>query len=517
MKRILTAALVLLIGWMTGSDALRAQQGMQAQFSYSSFYEPDSKTPYVETYLSFDAWTMAFKEMSVGEYRATLEVEITVMQSDSVCYHKQYDLNSPVVGNLNSLNFNFLDVQRFALRNGLYNLRIDLRDKNREGSSAMVTEKLIINYDDVHPTLSSLQPMASAKPTKEANILSRGGYDMEPYVSDFYPEQVKQMSFYYEIYNITAEVGQKAFLTLAYIEQYETGQRFENQQLVNRRNGKAYIPVYGTLDISELPSGNYNLVVELRNKDNQLMLYKKSPFYRSNPGVKGKELSDFSTTFAGRYTDEAELNLYLSALYPVASEREKNLARELVRKPGLVEKQAFLYQFWQSRNNLNPESEWLKYKERIDYVQANFTYAHVPGVQTDRGRVFLQYGPPDYVRDEKNFVGAMRLGTVDPVKLMGDDTRAPLQQSNMDDRNATKSRSQVFYLPYQLWRYNSLPANDADRVFLFWDEHRSGNYRLLNSNARGEVHESGWERRLSRQQLEEGVVGEVGEQFNRGY
>jgi hypothetical protein len=75
----------------------------------------------------------------------------------------------------------------------------------------------------------------------------------------------------------------------------------------------------------------------------------------------------------------------------------------------------------------------------------------------------------------------------------------------------------VFYLPYQLWRYNNLPNDEPERVFLFWDEHRSGYYTLLNSNVRGEIQEAGWERRLCRNQLDENVIGEVGLQFERGY
>ena len=75
----------------------------------------------------------------------------------------------------------------------------------------------------------------------------------------------------------------------------------------------------------------------------------------------------------------------------------------------------------------------------------------------------------------------------------------------------------IHYLPYQLWRYNQLPNDYSNRVFLFWDEFRSGYYKLLNSSARGEVRTAGWERDLSQKQLEEDVMGEVGEQFERGF
>ena len=489
---------------------------MQALFGYSTFYLPQEDRPYMETYLQIDAWTVGFEQQPSGVYKATVEVTLVVRQQDSVFYAKKYDLGSPTVGSLDELDFSFLDVQRFSLPNGLYDIDLTLRDKGGEDvRPATVTEKVLVNYDRGHPALSSLQPMADATPTVgEGNILSRGGYDMEPYVSDFYPEQVEQMNFYYEIYNIEQEVGRKPFLAMAYIERAETGARIDGMQTVSRKNSATVVPVYGSMDIKELPSGNYNLVVELRNRDNQTMMYKKVTFYRSNPGVKAKEMSDFATTFAGKYTDEDQLNTYLDALYPIASDMEKSVSRELIKRPGLEEKQAFLYRFWTVRDAMAPEAAWLRYKERIDYVQEHFSYPRTPGIHTDFGRVYLQYGPPDFVRDEKNYVSANKIGSNQIQSY--NDMMMGADQSVSDGITGT-SQGHVYYLPYQLWRYNKLDTDDPNRVFLFWDEHRSGYYLLLNSNARGEVQEIGWERRLCRQQLPENVVGEVGEQFNRGY
>ena len=496
--------------------ALPARAQLQAMFGYSTFYLPEQGTAYVETYLSFDAWTVSFVQQPSGVYRATVEVTLVVRQQDSVCYVKKYDLNSPTVSEDDELDFNFIDVQRFSLKNGVYDLQLSVRDKNEEAPVSTIYEKLVLYYDDEHPMLSSVQAMADATPTVSENILSRNGYDMEPYVSDYYPEQVEQLNFYYEVYNIGREIGYKPFLALAYVEEMETGARFEGLQQVSRKSSAPLVPVYGSMDISQLPSGNYNLVVEVRNRDNQTMLYKKMPFYRSNPGVKGREINDFAMTFVGRITNEDEMNVYLDALYPIASDMEKSVASSLIRRPGLTEKQAFLYRFWQARNAMSPESEWLKYKERIDYVQAHFSYPRTPGIHTDRGRVYLQYGPPDFVRDEKNYVSANRIGSkneqpYETMQLNQQESYTP------DDMYSGTSQGHVYYLPYQLWRYNKLATDDPNRVFLFWDEHRSGYYTLLNSNARGEVQDPGWERRLCRQQLNENVVGEVGEQFNRGY
>ena len=211
MKKTLSiAAFLLALG--LPSPACHAQ--MQALFGYSTFYVADRQQPYVETYLQFDAWTMHFAEVE-GGYRATAEVTLVVRQQDSVCYAKRYDLGSPVVADLEHLDFSFLDVQRFSVANGVYDLEITLSDKGAASQPATVTEKLVVSYDQRTPTLSSLQLMASFRPTEKENILSRGGYDMEPYVSDFVPEQVTQMGFYYEVYNIDREIGTDAFLASA--------------------------------------------------------------------------------------------------------------------------------------------------------------------------------------------------------------------------------------------------------------------------------------------------------------
>lgn len=478
------------------------QSKMSALFSYATFC--NSGKPYVETYLSFDAWTMSFAKQSDGSYLAKANILMVVKRSDSIVFAKKYQLNSPRVAHPDSNNFNFLDVQRFGLANGIYNLELTIADAAHNDQPNLVNEKLLVVYPEGKTSMSSVQLMASAVPTKEENILSRGGYDMQPYVSDYFPPQEKQMNFYTEFYNVDAEVGSKPFIVYAFIEQRETGTRCGNIQYIRRHQAAATVPVYASLDISLLPSGNYNLVVEARNRDNQTLLSRRLPFFRSNPSVRDTATADFyQTTFAALLNDEQQLNIYLDALYPIAVEREKVAINELIKRPGLSEKQAFMYEFWQRRDPLDPESRWREYRERIEYVEKNFGYPRTHGYNTDRGRVYLQYGPPDYVRDEKNFVS---------TRYMGNSTNG---QNEMG--HAEVGIGQIFYLPYQLWRYDIIPGDDANRVFIFWDEFRSGFYKLLNSNAKGEVQDPKWERRLCQQQLNEDLKGEVGLQFERGY
>lgn len=500
-RKLIFTALAL---FTTLSCWSQSSKHISALFGYSTFYLPTENRPYVETYLSYDAWSLNFVKKD-NQYQATIETILQIKSGDSTIFLKKYYLNSPTIKSIDETNFSFLDLQRFALNKGIYDLKLTIKDINNSEPATVVEDKLIIYYEHKKPAMSTVQLMATATKTTKENAFSRMGYDMQPYINDYVPEQIDRLNFYYEVYNIDQEVGFNPIITYAYIEEQETGHRTANIMNVTKHKSSEKIPVFTTLDISTLPSGNYNLVVEVHNKYNQNLLYKKVAFFRSNPGITTESNLDmYATTFAGQIMDENLLNYYLDALYPIASELEKTVIKDMIKGPGLAEKQAFFYKFWTQRDMLSPETKWEEYKGYLEHVDKVFSYPKVPGYKTDRGRVYLQYGPPDFVRDEKNFVGALRLGH---------GTALSEQMSGVGHQ----SQGHVYYLPYQLWRYNKLTTDDPNRVFLFWDEFRNGVYQLLNSNARGEVQDPLWERRLCKQQLNENVKGEVGEQFDRGY
>ena len=485
---------------------------LTAVFSYATFYQQETGS-YFETYLSFDAWNLNFVKCDAG-YQAKVEIIITASQNDSIEVVKKYILGSPVISSPDADRFNFIDVQRFAIANGIHNLRIQLRDINSDDLPTTVEQTMALYYTKKRAAMSSVQMMASIKPTTTPNILSRGGYDMEPYINDFLPEQIGQINYYCEVYNINGEDREPYVYSGSYIEVLETGKMLEATQSIQRMPNDTIIPIFGTIDISMLPSGNYNLVVDIRNHHNDKLLYRKVPFFRSNPNLQTKvEESPMSINFTSQLQDESQLNDYIEALAPIANEIERRDIYELILHPGIEEKQLFLYKFWLRRDPLNAEGAWREYRQRVDYVNKNFAWINTKGIQTDRGRVYLQYGAPDYVRDEKNFVSTRYMGGGVSIN----------QSSNPNERMiglqppSVPNQGQIFYLPYQLWRYNNLPGDDINRCFIFWDEFRNGQYKLLHSNAKGEVRDAKWERRLSGLQLDEDMQGEVGDQFERGH
>lgn len=507
-----TVFFILMVCLALGGFAKGKQ--LSALFGYSSFMLPSKNMPYVETYLNFNAWSLNFAKADQEQYRATVEVTLVVSQADSVVYFKKYDLNGPAVADPEQNNFTFMDVQRFAIANGLYDMEITLQDKNSKEAPAVLKEKLVVYYPTNKPSMSNIQLMASATPTTSENMLSRMGYDMVPFIDDFVPAEIGELHPYFEIYNLNSEIEGK-FMIATYIRQKETGRRITEERLTTYESAKTISPIYTDVDVKNVPSGNYELVAEVRNMNNEVLMSRDIAFQRSNPGIGSDDLTEahIATSFAALITDEKEMDYYLNAIYAVSSPREYEMAEELLKDGTMAAKQTYFYDFWASRDKMNPEHAWAEYKAKLTYVDATYSYPKTPGYRTDRGLVYLKYGPPDYIRDEKNFVGALYINGASSNRY-----NSELATGNTNNPTVVHgSLGHVHYLPYQLWRYNQLPGNDKNRVFLFWDQYRSGYYKLLNSNAIGELQTAFWERMLSQNQLDEYVMGEVGEQFERGF
>ncbi len=80
----------------------------------------------------------------------------------------------------------------------------------------------------------------------------------------------------------------------------------------------------------------------------------------------------------------------------IISDEERKAFKQLSNDE---ERDQFIEAFWQRRNP-NPDSEENEYKEehyrRIEYANEHFA-AGVPGWKTDRGRVYIMYGPADEI------------------------------------------------------------------------------------------------------------------------
>ena len=210
--------------------------------------------------------------------------------------------------------------------------------------------------------------------------------------------------------------------------------------------------------IENLATGNYNLVVEARNQQNEVIASKKLFFQRSNPNAKlsfGEMLSASATnTFADKITRLDSIREFISCLFPISSGIEKAYMKNIQKSTELTSLQQYFYGFWLRRDATNPQKAWLTYKAEVEKVNYNFKTPVKKGYQTDRGRVYLEYGAPN-VRSQQY--------------------------------------SEPAAYPYEIWQYYTLNNNQRNRKFVFYSPDMvSSDFFLLHSDAQGEFNNPQW-------------------------
>lgn len=427
-------------------------QKIKANFSYSTFSSPTNE-PYLETYLNFNGSSLQYVKIN-DKWQATVEITYVFKQHDSIVDFKKYNLQSPEYIDSLSVRANFFDQQRIPLPVGKYDFEITLKDINSTENAFSTIQELEIDYKENVIQLSDITLIESFKKSETKNILTKSGYDLMPYTSDFYPEEFEKLLFYVEVYNIDKVLEKdEAFLINYFIESFESKQIIGNYRSFKRETPKPVNVVMTSFDIQKLPSGNYNLVVELKNKNNQTITLKKVFFQRSNSSANELLVSDdYINSFVTTMT-QTELELNIKSIAPISSQIELNFAKnQLSAKDPELMKQYF-YNFWLTRNATNPEEEWKKYKELVKTTEQLFATSIKKGFETDRGRIYLKYGKPNTLSEIKNETSSY---------------------------------------PYEIWHYYGIEGRSNVKFIFYNTDVASNDYPLLHSTLPGEIYNASW-------------------------
>jgi GWxTD domain-containing protein len=368
---------------------------LKANFSFATFNSP-SEGPYLETYLSIIGGSTFFLKTEKNTYQSNIEVTLIFKQEGEIKKFLKYNLSSPEI--LDSLEErpNFIDQQRVSLPNGKYNFEISIRDMGTKNEPFDYQQDLEIFYPTDEISISGIELVESLSKTKEINMLSKSGYDLIPYTTDFFPEDINKIVFYSEIYNTDKVLGNESpFLLSCYIETSENNMLFGELKHFSRKKAKPVNILLHTFTIKDLPSGNYNLVIEVRNDKNKLIEEKRIFFQRSNPSATPIFMTnDYFNTFVDDMTKE-ELKKYFQCLSPISSTDEINFEENQLQASDLDMMKKYFYNFWVKRNELDPETEWNNYLIQVKTTENLFTTQLTLGCLSDRGRVFLKHGPPN--------------------------------------------------------------------------------------------------------------------------
>jgi GWxTD domain-containing protein len=118
------------------------------------------------------------------------------------------------------------------------------------------------------------------------------------------------------------------------------------------------------------------------------------------------------------------------------------------------EREQFIEQFWQRRNP-DPDSAENSFKEehyrRIAYTNEHFS-SGIPGWKTDRGRIYIMWGPPDEIQSHPS--------------------------GGSYERPAEEGGGETSTYPFEDWRYRYLEGIGENVELEFVDPTMSGEYKL---------------------------------------
>lgn len=445
--------------------SLNARANVKAFFNYAVFHAP-AKGSYVETYLTVNGSSVIFKKQKL-KFSAGVHVEILFKQGETFISGNKYNLNSPEI--LDTSNKpSFIDLQRYWLKPGTYTMELQVSDKNTLKQPAVsISETITVPEETGKIYISDVELAESFAKTTEAGNISKNGYDIVPYPLTHFPESMSAISFYAEIYNTIGQLKDDKFLLEYYIESAEMKEMISGFHTFSKQKPAEVNILMGQFDISQLSTGNYKLVIEARNANNELLAQKKLAFSRFAKRVK-IELSniksvDTAGTFISKVTSVDTLREYIDFLWPISSTSERDWQQNQMDNGNMKLMQQYIYAFWKNRNPQNPEQAFNIYRKQALGVKKAFACGKIPGYRTDRGRVYLQYGAPS----------------------------ASQQVPNEPDS-----------YPYEIWQYYRIenPANgqyQTNKKFVFYNPTLDGNcFTLLHSDARGEMRDDRWQIKL---------------------
>lgn len=492
MKKIIVLLLITL-------PYILSAQGLNAIYSFYTFSSQAGN--YVELCTSIDLNSVVFNNNKA-------EIELTTLickaeNTEDIVYVDKRNIKSDAVEDKSKM---MLDIQRAKLDNGNYVLFLSFKDKNSTQLALEVKDVIQMNYPENELMLSDIQIINKPKKANQQAVNVKNGYIIEPYMFDIVTKDNNLMNYYVEIYNADKYFGNDSlYLLTAVIENFSTNKKVEGIIRAERMTAKPQSVIIGSIDLSELEEGSYYLTIEVRDSKNILHAYKKEPFFKESEKKSTlQQLGIPQDAFVFQLTDE-QLNENIETLYPIATDEVKSFIDKNLKSSTREVKMYFLYSFWQTQNADNPQKEWQEYRNRLEFVNKKFTTNIKKGYETDMGRIYLVYGPPTNIIDEK-FRGSSGFKR----RTRADYEATPeLERVNPDG---------VTYLPYQMWRYDHTPFGESNRTFVFYaPQNDMAEYFLLHSNVKGEKQDIYWESVLSRHTLPEGVEGDAGVQFRKGH
>ena len=424
---------------------------LEALFDIKKFRQGEQHL--VETYLYiFGPSLIQDKDTNVKYKKVEILLFIENEQKEIVDYKKHI-----IEGEIDHVNKNgILDLQRFSLIDGNYNLGLKLVDQTDTNNIEEHQQTFTLSKLNTSE-FSDIELLDKYWKSDSVSKLNKSGFEMIPLVTTYFGPEFNRLSYYTEIYFDEEIIKENPSVILTQSILVEENNKIAGQyNKLNKISSSSVVPVLNSFDLSNLPTGNYVLKLSVMDKNQLILSTKELAFQRTNlnNSMKLNRLNSVSiaNTFASDLHQDS-LNEFMKCLAPLASNLEKNIIDNKLDDIDDTLKRQFIYSFWYNRFPNNPAYNWSKYKQEVKKTNQLFGTKVRKGYETDRGRIYLKYGPPNTITDRPNEPSAY---------------------------------------PYQIWHYYKIGRFNNKRFVFYLPDLVSNDYVILHSTLQGEYFNNNW-------------------------
>jgi len=449
MTLLLTTALWAL---PASAQTIQPRQPLQVLVDVARFRGADDEHVNLEVYYSIHRHGLTFKKDSAG-WAAGVDLTLMVLKGDSMVVGDRW-LVPQLIADTSSLasEIDLVGNTALELKEGDYLFKLFAHDRHRPEITDSIKLKLPIRrFIATAPTLSDIEFATMIRPGTKGGQFYKNTLDVIPNVGGMYGETQK-CYYYAEAYNLLVNESRSLYSLRSTVHD-ALGREVMSRERPKKNIGESSVLV-DQFAVDKMKSGTYTLLLTLLDTASTPLGSSGKKFFVYNPtmGFDSSLLSVSSRLPTAVFASmgEAELDLEYAWLKYETSDEERQQYGQL---KGVDAKRKFLSDFWGKR----PLGLREEYLTRVGYTNTSFRSLGKDGYRTDRGRVHIVYGMPDDI-----------------------------------DRHP----SEVDSKPYEIWSYNNIQGGV---IFVFVQRNSGGDYELVHSTHRNELHDESWQRYISPQ------------------
>jgi GWxTD domain-containing protein len=459
----LARTVLFIVGLTCVNFSIAQTNNLRAYMDNKQFYAPEAGN-YIEIYFQFVGYSVNYLPVPEG-LQGEVAVSIQILEDTKIVGQDAYRLQTPIMKD--SLVDDFYDVRRFALNPGKYTLSIELIDLNSKNPAVKASQTIVIEDLGDAITASDIEVIEYATKGDETSSFYKSGYEMIPRLSTFFPSQLSSLPVYFELYNTNTLEDSVCGLKQSIINT-DSGIELSEFTSYTKLTTAEVLPILRNVDITKIPTGKYALNYTLLSRNMTELTTQSYLFERSNDV---EIVVDFDNmvldpSFQASITNDS-VTYYLESLIPIAKPAEIRNIIDVLKMKDLEKERKHIQAFWLKTSPGTSYESWLKYKVQVQLVERLYSNNFQEGFETDRGRVYLQYGSP----------------------------------TNVVIREVSSTE-----YPYEIWQYNKIGVFSNKR-FIFYNPDLVNNaYRLLHSDMIGELKNPSWPQILSKRSTVDGNI-----------